>query len=59
VRSGSSNGWIWTGIRTSTRLEPLRRLRRTDESRLAFRRALGLTRIEPERRFLRRRLDQL
>ncbi len=43
----------------STPAELLRRLGRTDEAQLAFRRALDLTRIEPERRFLRRRLDQL
>jgi len=43
----------------STRAELLRRLGRTDEARLAYRRALKLTRAEPERRFLKRRLAEL
>ncbi len=43
----------------STRAELLRRLGRAEEARVAFRRALDLTRSEPERRFLQRRLDQL
>jgi RNA polymerase sigma factor (sigma-70 family) len=43
----------------STRAELLRRLRRPDEARKAYRRALELTRSEPERRFLERRLREL
>jgi hypothetical protein len=43
----------------STRAELLRRLGRAEDARVAFRRALDLTRSEPERRFLQRRLDQL
>ena len=43
----------------STRAELLRRLGRNEEARLAYQRALDLTQNEPERRFLRRRLDQL
>jgi RNA polymerase sigma factor (sigma-70 family) len=43
----------------STRGELLRRLGRTGEARAAFTRALDLATDERERRFLRRRLDQL
>lgn len=43
----------------STRAELLRRLGRPGEAAEAYRRALDLTPSEPERRFLRRRLDQL
>jgi RNA polymerase sigma-70 factor (ECF subfamily) len=42
----------------STRAELLRRLGRVEESRSAYRRALELTRTEPERRFLERRLNE-
>jgi RNA polymerase sigma-70 factor (ECF subfamily) len=41
----------------STRGELLRRLDRLDEARAAFERALELARAEPERRFLRRRIE--
>ena len=43
----------------STRGELLRRLGRTEEARAAYRRALELTRAQPERRFLARRLADL
>jgi RNA polymerase sigma-70 factor (ECF subfamily) len=43
----------------STRGELLRRLGRTDEARDAYRRALDLARVQPERRFLERRLEEL
>jgi RNA polymerase sigma-70 factor (ECF subfamily) len=43
----------------STRAELLRRLGRVDDARAAYRRALDLTRAEPERRFLTRRLAEL
>jgi RNA polymerase sigma-70 factor, ECF subfamily len=43
----------------STRGELLRRLGRAEEARGAYRRALDLARAEPERRFLKRRLDDL
>jgi RNA polymerase sigma-70 factor (ECF subfamily) len=43
----------------STRAELLRRLGRTEEARAAYRRALELTRTEPERLFLERRLEEL
>jgi len=43
----------------STRAELLRRLGRLDDARVAYRRALDLTRAEPERRFLQRRLAEL
>jgi RNA polymerase sigma-70 factor (ECF subfamily) len=43
----------------STRGELLRRLGRTEEARAAYRRALELTRAQPERRFLARRLAEL
>jgi len=43
----------------SARAELLRRLGRGDEARAAYRRALGLTRTEAERRFLHRRLAEL
>ena len=42
----------------STRAELLRRLGRAKEARAAYRRALELTRKEPERRFLQRRLNE-
>ena len=43
----------------SARAELCRRLGRTAEARAAYERALGLTRQEPERRFLERRLAEL
>ena len=43
----------------STRAELCRRLGRTQEARSSFERALSLTRQEPERRFLERRLAEL
>jgi RNA polymerase sigma-70 factor (ECF subfamily) len=43
----------------SARAELCRRLGRTAEARASFERALSLTRQEPERRFLERRLHEL
>jgi RNA polymerase sigma-70 factor (ECF subfamily) len=43
----------------AARAELCRRLGRTADARGAYERALGLTRQEPERRFLRRRLEEL
>ena len=43
----------------AARADLCRRLGRTEEARTAYRRALSLARQEPERRFLRRRLDEL
>jgi RNA polymerase sigma-70 factor (ECF subfamily) len=43
----------------SARADLCRRLERTDEARASYRRALALTRQEPERRFLERRLREL
>jgi len=43
----------------SARAELCRRLGRTQEARQAYERALALTRQEPERRFLERRLNTL
>jgi len=43
----------------SARADLCRRLRRTAEARASYERALGLTRQEPERRLLERRLDGL
>ena len=43
----------------ATRAELCRRLGRTAEARASFERALALTRQEPERRFLERRLAEL
>jgi RNA polymerase sigma-70 factor (ECF subfamily) len=43
----------------SARAELCRRLGRTTEARASYKRALGLTRQEPERRFLERRLGGL
>ena len=43
----------------STRAELLRRLGRADEAREAFERALELARAEPERRFLKRRIEEV
>jgi RNA polymerase sigma-70 factor, ECF subfamily len=43
----------------ATRADFLRRLDRPEEARAAYARALELTHSEPERRFLRRRLEQL
>jgi RNA polymerase sigma-70 factor (ECF subfamily) len=43
----------------SARADMYRRLGRTDEARAAYQQALALTRQEPERRFLERRLAEL
>jgi len=43
----------------AARADLLRRLGRRDEARAAYERALALTRQEPERRFLQRRLGEL
>jgi RNA polymerase sigma-70 factor (ECF subfamily) len=43
----------------AVRADLLRRLGRPADARLAYRRALGLVRSEPERRFLQRRLAEL
>jgi RNA polymerase sigma-70 factor (ECF subfamily) len=43
----------------SARAEMCRRLGRNEDARLAYQRALALTRQEPERRFLERRLREL
>ena len=43
----------------SARAELCRRLRRIPEARAAYRQALALARLEPERRFLERRLREL
>ena len=43
----------------SARADLCRRLGRTAEARVSYERALGLTRQEPEQRFLNRRLDEL
>jgi RNA polymerase sigma-70 factor (ECF subfamily) len=43
----------------AARAELCRRLGRTADARASFKRALGLTRQEPERRFLERRLAEL
>lgn len=43
----------------SARADFCRRLGRLDEARAAYRRALQLAQLEPERRFLQQRLDEL
>lgn len=43
----------------SARADFCRRLGRLDEAREAYRRALQLAQLEPERRFLQQRLDEL
>jgi len=43
----------------SARADLCRRLGRVDDARASYRRALALTRQEPERRFLERRLEEL
>ena len=43
----------------AARADLLRRLGRTDEARTAYERALALTKQEPERRFLQRRIGEL
>ena len=43
----------------SARAELCRRLGRTADARTSYERALALTRQEPERRFLERRLEKL
>ena len=43
----------------SARAELCRRLGRTAEARAAYQRALALTKQEPERRFLERRLTEM
>jgi RNA polymerase sigma-70 factor (ECF subfamily) len=43
----------------SARADFCRRLGRLDEAREAYRTALGLAQLEPEKRFLQQRLDEL
>lgn len=43
----------------STRAEPLRRLGRAEEARVAYRRALALVHDDAERRLFERRLAEL
>jgi RNA polymerase sigma-70 factor (ECF subfamily) len=43
----------------AARADLLRRLGRCDDARSAYERALALATVEPERRFLARRLDEL
>ena len=43
----------------STRADLLRRMGRRDEAAAAYRQALELTENEPERAFLRRRIDEV
>jgi RNA polymerase sigma-70 factor, ECF subfamily len=43
----------------AARADLLRRLGRTPDARAAYQRALELTRQEPERRFIKRRLNEL
>jgi RNA polymerase sigma-70 factor (ECF subfamily) len=43
----------------SARADLCRRLGRTEEARVAYEKALSLTRQEPEKRFLERRLREL
>jgi RNA polymerase sigma-70 factor (ECF subfamily) len=43
----------------AVRADLLRRLDRPDEAREAYRAALALVRLEPERRFLKKRLAEL
>jgi RNA polymerase sigma-70 factor (ECF subfamily) len=43
----------------SARADLLRRMGRADEARTSYERALLLARLEPERRFLKRRLREL
>src|SRR4030095_2444581 len=43
----------------SARADLCRRLGRTADARTSYERALGLTRLEPERRFLERRIEEL
>jgi RNA polymerase sigma-70 factor, ECF subfamily len=43
----------------SARADLCRRLGRTEEARVAYERALALTQLEPERRFLARRLGEI
>ena len=43
----------------SARAELCRRLGQTAEARIAYQRALSLTRQEPQRRFIGRRLEEL
>jgi RNA polymerase sigma-70 factor (ECF subfamily) len=43
----------------AARADLCRRLGRKEEARASYKRALGLTRLEPERQFLERRLGEL
>lgn len=43
----------------AARADMLRRLERTPEALIAYREALNLAKLEPEQRFLRRRIDEL
>jgi RNA polymerase sigma-70 factor (ECF subfamily) len=56
VARGELSDYHWLH---SARADLCRRLGRTAEARTSYERALSLTRQEPERRFLQRRLDEL
>lgn len=53
---GDLDGYHWAH---SARADLCRRLGRTDDARVSYRRALTLAKQEPERRFLQRRLAEL
>ncbi len=56
LTGGSLDGYLWAH---SARADLCRRLGRIDDARASYRRALGLARQDPERRFLQARLDAL
>jgi RNA polymerase sigma-70 factor (ECF subfamily) len=53
---GELEGYLWAH---SARADLYRRLGRTAEARASYERAISLTKLEPERRFLERRLREL
>jgi RNA polymerase sigma-70 factor (ECF subfamily) len=53
---GDLDGYLWAH---SARADLCRRLGRTSEARASYDRAISLTKLEPERRFLERRLGEL
>jgi RNA polymerase sigma-70 factor (ECF subfamily) len=59
LRRGDGGGLGNYHLAHAARADLCRRLGKTTEARAAYQRALDLARLEPERRFLQRRLDEL
>ena len=56
LNGGALDGYLWAH---SARADLCRRLGRVEDARASYRRAFGLARQDPERRFLQARLDAL